>query len=79
MQARGFPSAAVVRTPPSVAGGVGSVAGGEAKIPRVMVWGQKLFLKKREMWFVPKRHQAGREVGGGFRMGNTCTPVVDSC
>ena len=20
-----------------------------------------------------------REVGGGFRMGNTCTPVVDSC
>ena len=21
----------------------------------------------------------GREVGGGFRMGNTCTPTVDSC
>ena len=21
----------------------------------------------------------GREVGEGFRMGNTCTPVVDSC
>ena len=21
----------------------------------------------------------GREVGGGFRMGNTCTPVVYSC
>ena len=21
----------------------------------------------------------GREVGGGFRMGNTCTPVVDPC
>ena len=21
----------------------------------------------------------GREVGGGFRMGNMCTPVVDSC
>ena len=21
----------------------------------------------------------GREVGGGFRMGNTCTPVTDSC
>ena len=20
----------------------------------------------------------GREVGGGFRMGNTCTPMVDS-
>ena len=21
----------------------------------------------------------GREVGGGFRMGNTCTSMVDSC
>ena len=21
----------------------------------------------------------GREVGGGFRMGNTCTPMTDSC
>ena len=21
----------------------------------------------------------GREVGGGFRMGDTCTPVADSC
>ena len=21
----------------------------------------------------------GREVGGGFRMGNTCTPVEDAC
>ena len=21
----------------------------------------------------------GREKGGGFRMGNTCTPVADSC
>ena len=21
----------------------------------------------------------GREEGGGFRMGNTCTPVADSC
>ena len=21
----------------------------------------------------------GREVGGGFRMGDTCTPMADSC
>ena len=21
----------------------------------------------------------GREVGGAFRMGNTCTPMVDAC
>ena len=25
------------------------------------------------------RHGMGREVGGGFRMGNTYTPVADSC
>ena len=24
-------------------------------------------------------HMKGREVGGGFRMGNTCTPMADSC
>ena len=26
-----------------------------------------------------QRDGMGREVGGGFRIGNTCTPVVDSC
>ena len=26
-----------------------------------------------------QRDGMGREVGGGFRMENTCTPVVDSC
>ena len=26
-----------------------------------------------------QRDGMGREVGGGFRMGNTCTPVVDAC
>ena len=26
-----------------------------------------------------QRDEMGREVGGGFRMGNTCTPVADSC
>ena len=26
-----------------------------------------------------QRDGTGREVGGGFRMGNTCTPMVDSC
>ena len=25
------------------------------------------------------RDGIGREVGGGFRMGDTCTPVADSC
>ena len=25
------------------------------------------------------RDGMGREMGGGFRMGNTCTPMVDSC
>ena len=26
-----------------------------------------------------QRDGMGREVGGGFRMGNTCTPMADSC
>ena len=26
-----------------------------------------------------QRDGMGREVGAGFRMGNTCTPVADSC
>ena len=26
-----------------------------------------------------QREGVGREVGGGFRMGNTCTPMADSC
>ena len=26
-----------------------------------------------------QREEMGREVGRGFRMGNTCTPVADSC
>ena len=26
-----------------------------------------------------QRDGMGREVGVGFRIGNTCTPVVDSC
>ena len=26
-----------------------------------------------------QRDGMGKEVGGAFRMGNTCTPVVDSC
>ena len=28
---------------------------------------------------ITQRNGMGREVGGGFRMGNTCTPVVDAC
>ena len=26
-----------------------------------------------------QRDGMGRDVGGGFKMGSTCTPVVDSC
>ena len=29
-------------------------------------------------WDDPERWLQGREVGGGFRIGNTCTPMVDS-
>ena len=30
-------------------------------------------------WDDPEGYGMGREEGGGFRMGNTCTPVADSC
>ena len=32
-------------------------------------------------WYttMTQRDGMGREVGGGFRIGNTCTPVMDSC
>ena len=29
--------------------------------------------------WVTQRDGTGREVGGGFRIGNSCTPVEDSC
>ena len=28
---------------------------------------------------MPQRDGTGRDMGGGFRMGNTCTPMADSC
>ena len=35
--------------------------------------------KKTHIYAVYKKPTSGRDVGGGFRMGNTCTPMVDSC
>ena len=29
--------------------------------------------------WMTQRDGMGREVGGGFRMGNMCTPVADAC
>ena len=42
------------------------------------------YLKKQEKSQInnltlTQRDGMGREVRGGLRMGNTCTPVVDSC
>ena len=34
---------------------------------------------KKKITGVTQRDGTGREVRGGFRMGNTCTPMVDSC
>ena len=32
-------------------------------------------------WYtgMTQRDGMGREMGGGFRMGNTCVPMADSC
>ena len=44
---------------------------------------EKLGKKKEKRWGwctgMTQRDGMGREVGGGFRMGNTCTTMVDSC
>jgi len=32
-----------------------------------------------EHWKLIQRDGMGSEVGGGFKMGNTCAPMVDSC
>ena len=37
------------------------------------------FISVLRNYQMTQRDGMGREVGGGFRMGNTCTPVVDSC
>ena len=35
--------------------------------------------KQMEIYIMSQRDGMGREVGGGFRIGNMCTPVADSC
>ena len=42
------------------------------------LWGT---VKDRETWRtgMTQRDGMGRVVGRGFRIGNTCTPVADSC
>ena len=39
------------------------------------LWDSISILRNYQM---TQRDGMGREVGGGFRMGNTCTPVADS-
>ena len=39
---------------------------------------KRIYINTADCWMTQKDGM-GREVGGGFRMGNTCTPVVDSC
>ena len=58
-----------------------------------MIWGNGMetciisYIKRiaspgsiQDPWgWMPRRDVMGREVGGGFRMGNTCISVADSC
>ena len=41
--------------------------------------GLKLNIQKTKITGMTQRDGMGREVGGGFRTGNTCTLVTDSC
>ena len=47
------------------------------KKPRIV----KAVLKKKNGWCteMTQRDGTGREKGGGFRMGNMCIPMADSC
>ena len=38
-----------------------------------------VLLKYQDKGEILKRDDMGRVVGEGFRVGNSCTPVVDSC
>jgi len=52
------------------------------EIKRCLLLGRKAMTNLDSMgWYtgMTQRDGMGREVGGGFRMGNTCTPVADSC
>ena len=44
---------------------------------------EKVWCRIQKAWGwctrMTQRDGMGREVGGGFRMGNTCTPMVDAC
>ena len=40
---------------------------------------QTVLLKYQDKGEILKRDDMGRVVGEGFRVGNSCTPVVDSC
>ena len=43
--------------------------------------GEEAFIQDAWGWCteMTQRDGIGKEVGGGFRMGKTCTPVADSC
>ena len=42
-------------------------------------WVSNITFESKANTLVKKSASTGREVGGGFRMGNTCMPVADSC
>ena len=52
------------------------------EIKRCLLLGRKAMTNLDSMgWYsgMTQRDGTGREVGGSFRVGNTCTPVADSC
>ena len=52
----------------------------DSYISKLNVNGLNASIKQhRLIVWMTQRDGMGREVGGGFRMGNMCTPVVDAC
>ena len=77
----GLPWCPVVKNPPSTAGDAGSIPGQGTKIQHTTGWLSLHASTKTRGWCtgMSQRDGRGREEGGGFRMENTCIPVVDSC
>ena len=49
-------------------------------VPRSIIFPKpKIVLKWGWCTGMTQRDGMGKEVGEGFRMGNTCTPMVDAC
>ena len=51
----------------------------ESEVIQMNVFAKQTHRYRKQTCGMTQRDGMGREVGGGFRIGNSCTPMVDSC